>query len=64
LKLPARQKPYLLFAAMLGFGTVPPHFYAILAFIVAAYIAAAEATKLVFYRKTDLLNVPAWASIR
>ncbi|HEY2143827.1 MAG TPA: magnesium-translocating P-type ATPase [Candidatus Udaeobacter sp.] len=43
--------PYLPLAAVLGFGIMPPHFYPILALIIVAYVAAAEATKLLFYRK-------------
>jgi P-type Mg2+ transporter len=43
--------PHLPFAAVLGFGTMPPHFYPILGLIVVAYIAAAEVTKMLFYRK-------------
>ena len=38
--------PHLPFAAVLGFGIVPPHFYPILALIIFAYIAVAEATKI------------------
>ena len=44
--------PHLPFAAVLGFGIVPPHFYPILALIIFAYIAVAEATKILFYRHT------------
>ena len=44
--------PHLPFAAVLGFGIVPPHFYPILALIIFAYIAVAEATKVLFYRQT------------
>ena len=43
--------PHLPFAAPLGFGIMPPHFYPILALIILAYIATAEATKGLFYRK-------------
>ena len=42
--------PHLPFAAVLGLGIMPPHFYPILAMIIVAYVAAAEATKAVFYR--------------
>jgi Mg2+-importing ATPase len=41
--------PHLPFARVLGFQPVPPQFYPIIAFIIAAYVAAAELTKLVFY---------------
>ena len=44
--------PHLPFAAVLGFGIVPPYFYPVLALIVFAYIAGAEVTKALFYRKT------------
>jgi Mg2+-importing ATPase len=43
--------PYMPFAAVLGFGTVPPHFYPILAMIILAYVIAAESAKRIFYRK-------------
>ena len=43
--------PHLPFASLLGFQTMPAHFYPILALIIFAYIAAAEATKVFFYRK-------------
>ena len=43
--------PHLPFAAVLGFGIMPPHFYLILALIILAYVIAAEAAKRVFYRK-------------
>jgi Mg2+-importing ATPase len=43
--------PHLPFAAVLGFGIMPPYFYPILALIILAYIAAAEVTKALFYRK-------------
>ncbi|HEU5246641.1 MAG TPA: hypothetical protein VFU09_06085 [Candidatus Udaeobacter sp.] len=43
--------PYLPVATVLGFQTMPAHFYPILAVIILAYIAAAEATKVLFYRK-------------
>jgi Mg2+-importing ATPase len=42
--------PHLPLAAVLGFGIMPPHFYVILALIIVAYVAAAEATKVLFYR--------------
>jgi hypothetical protein len=35
---------------VLGFQTVPAHFYPILPVIIFAYIAAAEATNVLFYR--------------
>ena len=44
--------PHLPFAAVLGFGIMPLHFYPILALIIFAYIAGAEVTKRLFYRKT------------
>ena len=47
--------PYLPFAVVLGFQTMPGHFYPIIAVIIFAYIAAAEATKALFYR--NLRNV-------
>ena len=43
--------PHLPFAAVLGLGFMPPHFYPILGLIVIAYAATAEATKALFYRK-------------
>jgi Mg2+-importing ATPase len=43
--------PHVPFAAVLGFGIMPPHFYPILALIILAYVIAAESTKRVFYRK-------------
>jgi Mg2+-importing ATPase len=43
--------PYLPFATVLGFQTMPGHFYPIIAVIIFAYVAAAEATKVLFYRK-------------
>jgi Mg2+-importing ATPase len=42
--------PYLPFARVLGFQPMPAHFYPIIAGIVAAYIAAAELAKVLFYR--------------
>jgi len=42
--------PYLPFATLLGFQTMPGHFYPIIALIIFAYFAAAEATKVLFYR--------------
>ncbi|MGB9475521.1 MAG: magnesium-translocating P-type ATPase [Candidatus Udaeobacter sp.] len=43
--------PYLPFASVLGFQTMPGHFYPIITLIVFAYVAAAEATKVFFYRR-------------
>ena len=43
--------PYLPFASVLGFQAMPWHFYPIIALIIFAYVAAAEATKALFYRK-------------
>jgi Mg2+-importing ATPase len=43
--------PHMPFATVLGFGIMPPHFYPILALIILAYVAAAETTKALFYRK-------------
>ena len=43
--------PHLPFAAVLGLGIIPRHFYPILALIILAYVIAAEAAKRVFYRK-------------
>jgi hypothetical protein len=43
--------PHAPLAAVLGFGIMPAHFYAILALIIIAYAATAEATKVLFYRK-------------
>ena len=51
--------PHLPIAAMLGFGIMPPHFYPILALIIVAYIAAAEAAKVLFYRRLVRRDVPA-----
>jgi Mg2+-importing ATPase len=45
------QIPHVPFAAVLGFGSVPPHFYPILALIILAYVIAAESAKRIFYRK-------------
>jgi len=42
--------PHLPFASLLGFQTMPAHFYPILALIIIAYVAAAEVTKALFYR--------------
>ena len=42
---------HLPFAAVFGFGIMPPHFYPILALIILAYVIAAGAAKRVFYRK-------------
>ena len=44
--------PHLPFAAVLGFGIMPAHFYPILALIILAYVISAELAKHVFYRKT------------
>ena len=44
--------PYLPFATVLGFQPMPRHFYPIIALIILAYVAAAEATKALFYRKS------------
>jgi Mg2+-importing ATPase len=44
--------PYLPFATVLGFQAMPWHFYPIIALIILAYVAAAEATKALFYRKS------------
>jgi len=41
--------PYLPFAGVLGFQPMPAYFYPIIAFIIIAYIAAAELTKRIFY---------------
>jgi len=43
--------PYLPFATVLGFQAMPGHFYPIIALIIFAYVAAAETTKALFYRK-------------
>ena len=43
--------PYLPFATVLGFQAMPGHFYPIIALIIFVYVAAAEATKALFYRK-------------
>jgi P-type Mg2+ transporter len=42
--------PHLPFAAVLGFGIMPPHFYPIIGLIIVAYVIAAESAKHVFYR--------------
>jgi Mg2+-importing ATPase len=42
--------PHLPFAGVLGFQPMPAHFYPIIALIIAAYVAAAELAKLLFYR--------------
>jgi Mg2+-importing ATPase len=44
--------PHLPFAAVLGFRTMPAHFYPIIAIVILAYVLAAESAKLVFYRKS------------
>jgi hypothetical protein len=38
------------FASVLGFQTMPPHFYPIIALIIIAYVISAELAKHVFYR--------------
>jgi Mg2+-importing ATPase len=43
--------PYLPFATLLGFQPMPGHFYPIIAVIILGYVAAAEATKALFYRR-------------
>ena len=43
--------PHLPFAAVLGFGIMPPHFYIILALIILAYVISAEMAKYIFYRQ-------------
>lgn len=43
--------PYLPFAAVLGFGIVPAHFYPILALIILAYVISTEIAKYIFYRQ-------------
>lgn len=43
--------PYLPFAAVLGFGIVPAHFYPILALIILAYVISTEMAKYIFYRQ-------------
>ena len=48
--------PQLPFTSMLGVQTMPVHFHPIIALVVFAYIAAAEATKAVFYRKIGSPN--------
>lgn len=42
--------PHLPFASVLGFQTMPPHFYPIIALIIIAYVISAELAKHVFYR--------------
>ena len=42
--------PHLPFASLLGFETMPPHFYPVVVAIIVAYMAAAEVTKRIFYR--------------
>ncbi len=44
--------PLLPFAGTFGFAALPLSFYLFLILIVVVYVAAAEATKVVFYRKT------------
>jgi Mg2+-importing ATPase len=43
--------PYLPFATVLGFQAMPAHFYPIIVLIIFGYVAAAEAIKVLFYRK-------------
>jgi Mg2+-importing ATPase len=43
--------PHVPFAAVLGLGIIPRHFYPILALIIVAYVIAAEGAKHFFYRK-------------
>ncbi len=43
--------PYLPFATLLGFQPMPGHFYPIIVVIILGYVAAAEATKALFYRR-------------
>jgi Mg2+-importing ATPase len=43
--------PHVPFAAVLGFGIMPPHFYPIPALIILASVIAAESAKRFFYRK-------------
>jgi P-type Mg2+ transporter len=43
--------PYLPFATVLGFQAMPGHFYPVIAVIILGYVAAAEATKALFYRR-------------
>jgi magnesium-transporting ATPase (P-type) len=50
--------PHVPFAAVLGFGIVPPHYYPILALIILAYVIAAESAKRLFYRKQPTHNLP------
>jgi P-type Mg2+ transporter len=42
--------PHLSFASILGFQTMPPHFYPIIALIILAYVFSAELVKHAFYR--------------
>jgi hypothetical protein len=42
--------PQLPFASVLGFQTMPVHFHPTIALIILAYVAAAESTKVLFYR--------------
>jgi P-type Mg2+ transporter len=42
--------PHLPVASLLGFQTMPAHFYPIIAAIILAYVITAEATKRAFYR--------------
>jgi Mg2+-importing ATPase len=43
--------PHVPFAAVLGLGIIPRHFYPILALIILAYVISAESAKRLFYRK-------------
>jgi Mg2+-importing ATPase len=45
--------PHLPFASVLGFHTMPGHFYPVLAIIIVAYVAAAETSKGLFYRRVN-----------
>ena len=44
------------FTSLLGFQRIPVHFYPIIALVVFAYIAAAEASGALFCRKIDRPN--------
>jgi hypothetical protein len=48
--------PQLPFTSVLGFQTMPVHFNPIIALIIFAYVAAAEATKVLFDRKIATCN--------
>jgi Mg2+-importing ATPase len=45
-------------APLFGFGVLPPIFWPALGGILVAYLAAAELTKKVFYRRARSLNGP------